>query len=135
VDDALRAYRSALPESVELVVEAAQPLPAVHADRRLLERAVVNLVENALQAIGERGRVQVRVGAADGRVGVTVADDGPGMDADVQARVFEPFFSTKTGGSGLGLALVKKIAEDHGGGVSLESGPAGTRVGIWLPAA
>jgi signal transduction histidine kinase len=135
VDDALRAYRSALPESVELVVEAAEPLPAVHADRRLLERAVVNLVENALQAIGERGRVQVRVGAGDGRVGVTVADDGPGMDADVQARVFEPFFSTKTGGSGLGLALVKKIAEDHGGGVSLESGPAGTRVGIWLPAA
>jgi signal transduction histidine kinase len=135
VEDALRAYRGALPEHVELEVETAPALPPVHADRRLLERAVVNLVENALQAIGGQGRVRVEVRGGDGKVEVLVIDDGPGMDADIQARVFEPFFSTKTGGSGLGLALVKKIAEDHGGGVSLESGPAGTQIGIWLPAA
>ena len=63
-----------------------------------------------------------------------VEDSGPGFDAESAARAFEPFFSTKTSGSGLGLALVKKIAEDVGGGVSIES-PAGggTRVVLWLP--
>ena len=60
--------------------------------------------------------VRLRV-ALPGRVEVEVADSGPGLDPEVRDRIFEPFFSTKTGGSGLGLALVKKIAEDHGGGV------------------
>jgi signal transduction histidine kinase len=135
MDDVLRPYRAALPENVKLELEADDAVPAVRADRRLLERAVVNLLENALQAIGERGSVIVTLRAADSRVEVAVTDDGPGMDPDVQARVFEPFFSTKSTGSGLGLALVKKIAEDHGGSVTLQSGPQGTRIGIWLPAA
>jgi signal transduction histidine kinase len=70
-----------------------------------------------------------------GRVEIEVADSGPGLDPEVRERVFEPFFSTKTAGSGLGLALVKKIAEDHGGGVRLDSEPgAGTRAILWLPA-
>jgi signal transduction histidine kinase len=57
------------------------------------------------------------------------------MEPETLERAFEPFFSTKTNGSGLGLALVKKIAEDHGGGVSIDSSPgAGTRVWLWLPA-
>jgi signal transduction histidine kinase len=69
------------------------------------------------------------------RVEIAVADSGPGLDPEVRDRIFEPFFSTKTAGSGLGLALVKKIAEDHGGGVRLESEPgAGTRAILWLPA-
>jgi signal transduction histidine kinase len=136
VTEAIAPYATGLPAGVRLSVEAPAGLPAARLDRRLVERAVLNLVENALQAVGERGTIAVRVQAHDGRVEIEVEDSGPGVDPDIRERMFEPFFSTKTGGSGLGLALVKKIAEDHGGGASLASGPGeGTRVQIWFPAA
>jgi signal transduction histidine kinase len=137
VEDAARPYRAALPPGVELAVEP-EPVPPVRADRRLVERALVNLLENALQAVGDSGRITVRVArrADPDRVEVVVEDTGPGVAADMRDRIFEPFFSTKTSGSGLGLALVKKIAEDHDGGVTLESAPGQpTRAVLWLPAA
>jgi two-component system sensor histidine kinase FlrB len=116
-------------------MQLADGTPRVRGDRRLLERAVLNLVENALQAVGERGEIGVSLGSRDGRVEVVVEDDGPGLDPEIRERVFEPFFSTKTGGSGLGLALVRKIAEDHGGGVTLTSATGErTRAMLWLPA-
>jgi signal transduction histidine kinase len=138
VEEALRPYRSALPAGVRLRLVVDGAVPPIRADRRLLERAVVNLLENALQAVADVGTIEVGVrGAADGRsIEIEVTDSGPGIPPEVRDRVFEPFFSTKTSGSGLGLALVKKIAEDHGGGVRLESAPGGpTRVVLSLPAA
>ncbi|HEY7598657.1 MAG TPA: ATP-binding protein, partial [Candidatus Limnocylindrales bacterium] len=135
IEDVLSPYRQALPPDVKLEVELPAGVPPVRGDRRLLERAVVNLLENALQAVGERGAIAVRLAAHDGRVEVRVEDDGLGLDPEIRERVFEPFFSTKTGGSGLGLALVKKIAEDHGGGVTLTSQDGErTRALLWLPA-
>jgi signal transduction histidine kinase len=137
VSDVIEPYRIALPPGVTLSVSSEGPVPAVLGDRRLLERALLNLLENALQAVGENGRVEVGLRAAEagGRVELWVQDSGPGIDPELADRIFEPFFSTKTGGSGLGLPLVRKIAEDHGGGVSL-SHPAegGTRATLWLPA-
>jgi signal transduction histidine kinase len=136
--DVVRPYQAGLPPSVDLVLDCPPGAPLVLADRRLLERAIVNLVENALQAVGEEGTIDVRLRSSDEgrRVEVEVADSGPGLDPEIRDRVFDPFFSTKTAGSGLGLALVKKIAEDHGGGVRLESERgSGTRAILWLPAA
>lgn len=129
---ATRPYEGVLPPGVSLEVRRG-PVPSVQGDRRLLERAVVNLLENALQAVGERGRIVVALAVLDGAVEIGVEDDGPGLPAEVRERAFEPFFSSKTGGSGLGLPLVKKIAEDHGGSVRLESGPGRTRAVIRLP--
>jgi signal transduction histidine kinase len=136
VQDVIKPYAHVLPPGVTLTIERPESeLPPVHAERRLLERALVNLLENALQAVGESGRITIRVRElADGQVEVEVEDSGPGLDADVHARAFEPFFSTKTGGSGLGLALVRKIAQDHGGGATIDAQPGRTRARIWLPA-
>jgi signal transduction histidine kinase len=137
VEEVLAPYRTALPPGVELSVSAEGDLPAIEGDRRLLARAIVNLVENALQAVGDAGRIQVGVATSEGgrRVELTVTDSGPGIDPALVERVFEPFFSTKSGGSGLGLPLVRKIAEDHGGGVALARLPqGGTRALLWLPA-
>jgi two-component system nitrogen regulation sensor histidine kinase NtrY len=135
VAQAVEPYASALPPQVELSLELEPGVPRVRADRRLLERGIVNLVENALQAVGDKGRIRVLLRAEGARVVIEVRDSGPGIDPEIRDRVFEPFFSTKTSGSGLGLALVKKIAEDHGGGVALESGGRhGTRAILWLPA-
>jgi len=136
VAETVRPYEGVLPKEVSLHVDLESGLPLVQADRRLLERAVVNLVENALQAVGEGGTIWVRLRRGEKRVEVQVDDSGPGIDPEIQGRMFEPFFSTKTNGSGLGLALVKKIAQDHGGDVSLESRPGQwTRATLWLPAA
>jgi signal transduction histidine kinase len=134
VRDVVRPYEGVLPTGVRLQVDLDGSAATVHGDRRLLERALVNLIENALQAVGEKGDVEVRLARGAERVEVVVEDTGPGISPEVRERAFEPFFSTKTGGSGLGLALVKKIAEDHGGDVALESPPdGGTRARLWLP--
>jgi signal transduction histidine kinase len=133
----LAPYAAHLAPTISLDLDAPEGLPLVKMDRRLVERALVNIVENALQAVHEGGAVTVRlrVDGSSREVRAEVADSGPGMDAETRERAFEPFFSTKTNGSGLGLALVKKIAEDHGGGVSIDSRPGeGTRVLLWLPA-
>jgi nitrogen fixation/metabolism regulation signal transduction histidine kinase len=138
LEEVVRPYRAGLPPRVELTLDLDGATPPVRADRRLLERALVNLLENALQAVGEAGAITVSLGTGDEgrRVEIEVRDSGPGVPPEVRDRIFEPFFSTKTSGSGLGLALVKKIAEDHGGGVSLESRPGEpTRARLWLPAA
>jgi nitrogen fixation/metabolism regulation signal transduction histidine kinase len=136
VREAVRPYESALPPGVHLAVEAAGPLPRLPLDRRLVARAVVNLVENSLHAVGDAGRISVRLVAhpAEGAVELTIEDDGPGLSAEARTRAFEPFFSTKASGSGLGLALVKRVAEDHGGSAELASEPGGpTRVTLRFP--
>jgi nitrogen fixation/metabolism regulation signal transduction histidine kinase len=138
LEEVIRPYQAGLPPRVDLKLDLDGAAPAVRADRRLLERAVVNLLENALQAVGEAGSIRVSLRTRDEgrRVEIEVRDSGPGVAPEVRDRIFEPFFSTKTSGSGLGLALVKKIAEDHVGGVSLESTPGEpTRALLWLPAA
>ncbi|MGE0453876.1 MAG: ATP-binding protein [Vicinamibacteria bacterium] len=132
----LAAAYAATPPDVTLALEVPEaPLP-LRGERRLIERAVVNLIENALQAVGDSGRVVIRALAQAASLRLEVEDDGPGLEPAALARAFEPFFSTKAGGSGLGLALVKKIVEDHGGRVWLEPlGPRGTRAVVELPLA
>jgi two-component system, NtrC family, nitrogen regulation sensor histidine kinase NtrY len=128
---------AALPPGVALVTEFEPGGVRVRGERRLLERACVNLIENALQALDGQGRLVLRLRAEGvaSRAVVEVEDSGPGVAPEIGERIFEPFFSTKTGGSGLGLALVRKIAEEHGGGVSLDSRPGRTCARLWLPLA
>ena len=109
--------------------------PVVLADGELLKVALQNLLVNAVQAMGGRGRLTVRLEESEGGVHIDITDSGPGIPADVQTRLFTPFFTTKARGTGLGLATVRRIAEAHRGTVRfLASDSAGTTVRLTLPA-
>lgn len=111
-------------------------VPPVHGDPRELKKVFLNLILNALEAMDDGGTLTVFVGpGGEGEVRVTVADTGCGMSADVQARIFDPFFSTKANGTGLGLAIARSVVHLHGGRLGVESHPGrGTRVSVDLPA-
>jgi signal transduction histidine kinase/CheY-like chemotaxis protein len=113
--------------------------PFALVDPGQLENALINLVFNARDAVGDRGRITVGAGhAPDGMVRIEIADDGAGMDAETLARIFEPFFTTKLAGagSGLGLSMVYGFVRQSGGRIDVASTPGhGTTVTIDLPAA
>jgi two-component system sensor histidine kinase FlrB len=90
-------------------------------DARELTRALVNVVFNALDAAGGGGRVWITAHEVEpGAIGVTVADNGPGIAPEQAQRIFDPFFTTKDAGTGLGLSIVHSIAEAHGGRVDVK---------------
>lgn len=114
-----------LPEAVALERGDLAGLPAIRGDASQLRQVFVNLLENAAQAAAPEGRIWVRGAVAPGAVQVAVEDSGPGVDEAVRARLFEPLITTRSRGVGLGLALVKRIVERHGGGVRYEPRPGG----------
>jgi two-component system sensor histidine kinase HydH len=115
---------------VELVTSIDTSLPILRADGVQLTQALLNLVINALQAVDRRGRIEVfatRV-AAEGAIVLEVHDSGPGVPPEKLASVFEPYFTTKEEGSGLGLWIAQQIAVAHGGGLELDNAPEGGAV-------
>ncbi|HET7343115.1 MAG TPA: ATP-binding protein, partial [Methylomirabilota bacterium] len=117
-----------------LEVSAAEPIE-IAADAGKLRQAILNLVLNAAQVGGDAVTVRLELARAGERARVTIADDGPGVPAELAATLFEPFVSARPGGSGLGLAVARRIAERHGGSLALESPPGapGARFSIYLP--
>jgi len=115
------------------VTEPAQPLPAVQGDQDSLKQCLVNLIKNSIEAMPEGGAVTLDLRLEQGMVAVRVTDQGIGMSDHELEQVFNPFFSTKEDGSGLGLAMIKKIVEECGGRVALASVPhKGTTVTLFL---
>ena len=113
-------------------------LPRVRCHAGQLNQVFLNLLMNACDAIGDRGRIAVRTRTEDGQVRLEFEDDGPGIPGEVRDRIFEPFFTTKPvgQGTGLGLSLTHGIIERHGGRIWVESGQqTGTRFVIELPVA
>jgi PAS domain S-box-containing protein len=127
--------------AIEVTRDYARDLPVVWVDAEAVYQAFVNLVRNALDAMPGGGRLTLRVVWSDEddvvragrqprarRVRVEIQDSGPGISTDNADRVFNPFFTTKVGGTGLGLALTHKIVEDHGGTIDFRNGRAGGTV-------
>jgi signal transduction histidine kinase len=106
---------------IDLAVEFGDTLPEVQADADQLTQAFINLVINALQAASKGGHVVVRTAAHENDVTVEFADDGYGIATENQERIFEPYFTTKAAGSGLGLWITQQIVHAHGGTLRVES--------------
>jgi len=147
--EATSLLRASLPETVELLVYDATTVAVVSGVHAQLLQVILNLCNNAAQAIDRSGRVELTIECDDvavarslshgalppGRyVRVTVRDEGRGIDAETLERIFEPFFTTRATGNGLGLATVREIVREHGGVIHMQSRPnKGTRCEVWLP--
>jgi two-component system, NtrC family, nitrogen regulation sensor histidine kinase NtrY len=134
VREALAPYAQAPLEGLRVRLELGEDVPAVEVDADQVKRVLLNVVNNALEAVAEAGgEVRLRTAREDGGVAIRVDDDGPGVE-DVE-RIFEPHYTTKVKGTGLGLAIARQIVEEHGGTIRAESTPGqGTSVRIHLPA-
>ncbi len=140
LEEALAAARQQLgppAEPVKVDLSVAPEVETVRADARLLRQVLINLFLNAYQAMPRGGHLEVRARLAEleGRPAAEVVmnDTGPGIPADVGPRVFLPFFTTKATGTGLGLAVVKRIVEGHGGAIELGRPPVGAEFRLRLP--
>ena len=132
-----RQHIGAAAEQVKVHVRVAGEVATVRADARLMRQALINLFLNAHQAMPRGGHLEVRAmrGELEGRpcTDVVISDTGPGIPPEVGARVFLPFFTTKPTGTGLGLAVVRRIVEGHGGAITLGQPPAGAEFHLRLP--
>lgn len=121
---------------LEISPHLADNLPPVRLDRSLFRQVLMNLALNAEQAMPSGGVLELQTGLRDGRVQLDLIDTGSGMDESTRRKIFQVFFSTKPGGSGLGLPAVRKIVEAHGGSIVCDSEPGrGTQFTISLPPA
>ena len=140
IAEALAPYVKASPAGIVIESDVPADLPLVTVDRAVMVRALINLIENALQAMPSGGRLVVGASVArgrrgDARVAILVTDTGEGIPEHILPRLFEPYFSTKSGGTGLGLGLARRSVEEHGGTIEIRSRPGrGTVVTLTLPA-
>jgi nitrogen fixation/metabolism regulation signal transduction histidine kinase len=134
VHEAVNPYRVGLSDRIRFDVDVPPDLPPVYVDRTLIARSLTNIVENALHAMPGTGALSVVVRAVDSSVQIRVSDTGVGMDAEALARAFEPYFSTKSTGTGLGLPIAKRNIELSGGTIAVTSErDRGTTVELTLP--
>ncbi|MGE0145356.1 MAG: ATP-binding protein [Planctomycetota bacterium] len=124
------------PPGVHLELVRGGGTTSISGDRGDLRRALLNLAQNALLAVGDRGSVRISsAGADDGAVEFRIRDDGPGIPAEHRERLFQPYFTTRSSGTGLGLAITRRILEAHRGEVRLVTAePGHTEFLVRLPA-
>ena len=143
LDDILTLTEAATQETVHLKTDYAPALPAVLGDPHLLSEALTNLVQNALEATPPGGEVTIQARHAAWQAGlpvdaqgvqVLIRNSGSGIPEELRERIFEPFFSSKRSGTGLGLTIARRLIENHGGTISVESdGSSWTSFIVELP--
>jgi two-component system sensor histidine kinase HydH len=126
VCDLLRPEAGA--RQIELVTQLMPDLPLVPADPVRLTQALLNLVINAMQAVERQGRIEVAADFVEAAILVKVTDSGPGIPQEKLPSIFDPYFTTKAEGSGLGLWIAQQIVTAHGGSIQAWNGPSGGAV-------
>ena len=123
VEEAVRFFMPEIQDR-DIVVEQElrSDLPLLQLDRDQMKQAFYNVIKNSLEAMKRRGTLRIRTDRDDTHVLITFVDSGGGMSAENLSRVFEPYFTTKPSGTGLGLLIVRRIVREHGGELSIESG-------------
>jgi len=116
-----------------LAVVAAPPQLCAQVDAAKLHQVTLNLVRNAIEAVSAGGHVTIELSGDEERCHLRVADDGPGIPEAVRPRIYEPFFSTKESGTGLGMSIVHSLVSLHGGTIAFDTGPRGTRFDVMIP--
>src|SRR5437870_9328529 len=135
IDSVASLYRDSHPR-LAITTHHPDELPLLDVDPDHIKRAVLNLVDNAVEAVSGAGEVTLETGVLGegGRVQICVSDTGPGIRAEDRDKLFLPYFSTKTTGMGLGLPIVHEIVAEHGGSIRVEDHvPRGTSFIIELP--
>ena len=119
---------------VEARLDLSRSLPLMPLDANQMKQAFYNLIRNAMQAMAQGGRLTITSTYTDYEVRLTFADAGKGISSENLSNLFQPFFTTRKTGTGLGLLIVRRIVREHGGEIELESAEGeGTRVNIYLP--
>jgi signal transduction histidine kinase len=120
-----------------VVLDLPPDLPMARGVGAELNQVWMNLIDNALDAIDDGGRIEVRAAVEGARLIVRVRDDGPGIPEDVRSHIFDPFYTTKGvgEGTGLGLDIVRRLVEGNDGAVQVETGSGGTEFRVGLPLA
>ena len=128
------AHQKAVEQGIAIEVADEAPVARLQADPMQVKTCLMNVVLNAIQAMPAGGRLRITVAAGSGTVDVTISDTGPGISEEDLNRIFNPYFTTKKLGIGLGLAITKKVVEEHRGRITVRSRPnEGTDVVISLP--
>jgi signal transduction histidine kinase len=134
VSDVLELERSAAERRGAELALVGPPAPVVAVvDSAKLHRIVDNLVANAIEAVTAGGHVSVAVEPVDGHVHIRVTDDGTGIPSEALPRIYEPFFSTKEGGTGMGMSIVHSLVALHRGTIDVASSPSGTTFDVAIP--
>jgi two-component system nitrogen regulation sensor histidine kinase NtrY len=135
IEESLKLYREAHKE-ISFVLNRSEKAPIFNLDREQIKRVMINLLDNAIEAMEGHGEVVIDLDydSVLKMVRIEVADSGPGIDSENKVRLFEPYFSTKKHGTGLGLAIVSTIITDHDGFIRVKDNqPKGTKFVIELP--
>ena len=134
IDVVLTIYHNQIKQGIEVIKNYAD-VPPIFCYPSELNQVWTNLIHNAIQAMNNQGRLEISVSQKDSGVLVCLTDSGCGIPADIQTKIFQPFFTTKPAGegSGLGLDIIQKIVDKHQGVIQVESVPGQTTFSIWLP--
>lgn len=118
---------------VELFLHIQEPVPEVHVDPAQLKQVLINLIKNAVEAVPNKGQVIIECVAQESFIQVSIVDNGPGIPLEAQKKLFTPFYSTKNTGTGLGLTVCRRIVENHGGIIMVDSKPGYTCFTVKIP--